>query len=317
MTGDEKSIWRTQAEALANRYAVGSGVAVIFLLFGLIVVPALVRERRKPPLPPSDQPAPPSLGWLDQADAPPSKGKEIPPIDPETVLKPTPRLIARGEAVFKQHCSSCHGDTGRGDGPAAASLNPRPRDFTQAAAWKKGFHIPEIYETVSGGIQGTGMAAFDFLLPADRMALVHFVRSLGSFDHGQDDPAKIAALANRFRTQAVRIPNRIPVRLAIRKMAGEQPPAPTFPLPARDEASAAAPLLRRVIADPERAMRTVAGTRRRDDPDAVARAWAAGSPANGFAPAVASLSRAEWRTVTEALLGTERAPEASEEETKR
>src|SRR3712207_653335 len=35
-----------------------------------------------------------------------------------------------GQRVYAQRCAICHGPTGRGDGPAAPSLIPRPRDFT-------------------------------------------------------------------------------------------------------------------------------------------------------------------------------------------
>lgn len=37
---------------------------------------------------------------------------------------------AAGEATYKTFCFSCHGLTGKGDGPAGAVLNPKPRDFT-------------------------------------------------------------------------------------------------------------------------------------------------------------------------------------------
>ena len=37
---------------------------------------------------------------------------------------------AAGEATYKRLCFSCHGLSGKGDGPAAAVLNPKPRDFT-------------------------------------------------------------------------------------------------------------------------------------------------------------------------------------------
>ena len=44
---------------------------------------------------------------------------------------PAPR--ADGRALFLTYCSSCHGVTGRGDGPVAESLSVRPRDLTQLA----------------------------------------------------------------------------------------------------------------------------------------------------------------------------------------
>ncbi len=39
---------------------------------------------------------------------------------------------AKGEVTFKTMCAACHGETGKGDGAAAAALNPKPADFTDA-----------------------------------------------------------------------------------------------------------------------------------------------------------------------------------------
>lgn len=39
---------------------------------------------------------------------------------------------AKGKQSYNQVCASCHGPGGKGDGPAAASLNPKPRDHTDA-----------------------------------------------------------------------------------------------------------------------------------------------------------------------------------------
>ncbi len=40
---------------------------------------------------------------------------------------------AAGKGLFEINCSSCHGMTGKGDGPVAAALTPKPRDFSQGA----------------------------------------------------------------------------------------------------------------------------------------------------------------------------------------
>ncbi|MDJ0867846.1 MAG: cytochrome c [Myxococcota bacterium] len=37
---------------------------------------------------------------------------------------------AAGKAVYTTNCVSCHGTTGKGDGPVGAALNPAPRDFS-------------------------------------------------------------------------------------------------------------------------------------------------------------------------------------------
>ena len=36
----------------------------------------------------------------------------------------------QGKKLYGQFCASCHGQSGQGDGPAAAALNPKPRDHT-------------------------------------------------------------------------------------------------------------------------------------------------------------------------------------------
>jgi len=36
----------------------------------------------------------------------------------------------KGKALYAQQCVSCHGASGKGDGPAAVALNPKPRNLT-------------------------------------------------------------------------------------------------------------------------------------------------------------------------------------------
>lgn len=37
---------------------------------------------------------------------------------------------AKGKESYNQICAMCHGETGKGDGVAAASLDPKPRDLS-------------------------------------------------------------------------------------------------------------------------------------------------------------------------------------------
>lgn len=43
---------------------------------------------------------------------------------------------AAGKAKYQQFCAACHGAGGKGDGPGAASLNPKPRDHTDGKTMK-------------------------------------------------------------------------------------------------------------------------------------------------------------------------------------
>lgn len=40
---------------------------------------------------------------------------------------------AKGKASYDQLCTSCHGPAGKGDGAAAAALNPKPKDLSSKA----------------------------------------------------------------------------------------------------------------------------------------------------------------------------------------
>lgn len=40
--------------------------------------------------------------------------------------------IADGKQLWLQHCSSCHGKSGKGDGPKAAQLKTLPHDLSKA-----------------------------------------------------------------------------------------------------------------------------------------------------------------------------------------
>ena len=277
-----------------------SALLVVVLFIGLLSVLAFLvlpglRNANAPDPSQGSAAAGGGTGWLDPTDYPAEKGRTLPPIDPATVMTPNPELLSRGQALFAQDCVSCHGPKGEGNGPAGLALNPRPRNFTQQSGWQNGYRIDAIYKTLEEGIKGSAMNAFTYLSKKDRMALVHYVRSLGSFDHGPDDPKAMQQLANLFASSGEVIPNRIPVSLAMVRLEGEFK-APAALDPAR------APILGEAIANPRRAAETlslVPGWRGSDK--ALAEGILLGTPGNGFRPGIALYTPAQWQDLRSAL----------------
>lgn len=113
-------------------------------------------------------------------------------VDVATLLKSSPEMIAKGRNLFTVNCASCHGLAGKGDGAAAAALNPKPRDFT-SGFWKFGGGVARIVQTVSTGSPGTAMAAFTAIPLEERFALAHYIRSLAT-KLEEDKPQDLAWL---------------------------------------------------------------------------------------------------------------------------
>ncbi len=83
-----------------------------------------------------------------------------------------------GKNVFDANCMTCHGATGKGDGPAATGLNPPPRDFT-AGVWKYGGTQAEIEKTIHEGVPNTAMIAWKGALTEEEItAVAAYVKSL-------------------------------------------------------------------------------------------------------------------------------------------
>jgi len=57
--------------------------------------------------------------------------------------------------LFKSRCAPCHGEHGKGDGPGAAALNPKPRNYTDVA-WQGKVTDEEIKKTILYGGAAVG-----------------------------------------------------------------------------------------------------------------------------------------------------------------
>jgi cytochrome c oxidase cbb3-type subunit I/II len=91
------------------------------------------------------------------------------------------RHVLMGKAAFARDCAGCHGAGGAGDGPAAESLLPRPRDLTAAR-----FSDRALSEYLWFGVPGSSMPSWSDLPATELRALAGFVRSLAS-EEAEDD----------------------------------------------------------------------------------------------------------------------------------
>jgi len=82
-----------------------------------------------------------------------------------------------GRVVYEQRCAACHGSAGAGDGPAAAAMEPHPRNLRDPDFWRDRT-AAQLRQVVRDGKPGTLMAPFAGVLSdAEIDAVVAFVQS--------------------------------------------------------------------------------------------------------------------------------------------
>ncbi len=149
------------------------------------------------------------------ADLQVREAKVVPPVNLSEIRNPTPQLLSEGETLYKSNCASCHGETGAGGGPASAGLNPAPRNFTSPDGWKNGAKLSQIYTTLQEGIPGSSMVSYDYLLPEQKFALAHYIRTNFVPNPPEDSQSDLDALDATYNLSAgQQLPAQIPVAVA-------------------------------------------------------------------------------------------------------
>lgn len=99
-----------------------------------------------------------------------------------TIAPRRPPDLARGAALYEAQCAMCHGKDGHGDGAAGRSLDPAPSNFhdTERMANRS---VHGLYNTITLGVAGTGMASYSHLGEDDRWALAFHVANFAASEN--------------------------------------------------------------------------------------------------------------------------------------
>jgi len=74
---------------------------------------------------------------------------------------------AKAKQIFKQRCVVCHGANGMGDGPGAATLNPKPQNYTDPA-WQAKVTDDELKKAITHG--GAAVGCSPLMVPNPDLA---------------------------------------------------------------------------------------------------------------------------------------------------
>ena len=103
----------------------------------------------------------------------------------------TKEQLAFGKEIFTKSCVACHGESGKGDGPAAVAFKQKPADFTNPEHAKY-YSDQGRMHIIKKGITGTPMSGWEGVLNEKEIQSVHaYIRSLRSpvnkEKHGHSD----------------------------------------------------------------------------------------------------------------------------------
>ncbi len=194
-------------------------ILVIGLGIGLFYISRLNQVER--------QTVPPALpdSTAEVSDLQLEMPKTTPMADVMELSKPSDALVQEGKTLFSTNCASCHGANGKGDGMAAAALNPKPRNFTSKNGWINGPKISGIFKTLSEGVSGSAMVAFDALTPKQKFALAQYIRSTFVPNPPEDSKEELTDLAQTYKlNEEQKSPGQIPIADAMVLVMRENQP---------------------------------------------------------------------------------------------
>ena len=87
--------------------------------------------------------------------------------------------INRGRVLYQSNCAVCHGMTAMGDGPAGLQLDPAPTNFHELERYRAR-SLFGLFNTISLGVEDTGMVSFSHLDAQSRWDLAFYVGAIAA-----------------------------------------------------------------------------------------------------------------------------------------
>jgi mono/diheme cytochrome c family protein len=91
-------------------------------------------------------------------------------------LRENTKATEKGNKIYQKLCWTCHGKTGKGDGPAAAALTVAPSDYSDELVQSQSDGA--LYWKISNG-RGEMVSYQNTLTDDQRWMLVNYIRQLG------------------------------------------------------------------------------------------------------------------------------------------
>jgi DMSO reductase family type II enzyme heme b subunit len=112
----------------------------------------------------------------------------------------SPQDLEAGKQVYTRKCAQCHGDDGKGVGPAAAVVFPKPRDFTRGVykiRTTPSGSVPtdeDLFRAITNGLPGTSMPAWSVLPERERRQVAQYLKAFSEkFNEPAPTPITIPA----------------------------------------------------------------------------------------------------------------------------
>ena len=95
-----------------------------------------------------------ACGKSENKGTPPTSNREP---EPSSVTTPSSGKVDmdKAQVIFQERCAACHGPEGKGNGPASAALNPKPRNYTDKA-WQAATTDEQLRKTILLGGAAVG-----------------------------------------------------------------------------------------------------------------------------------------------------------------